>query len=125
MKYACFGSINSVFPSFVTGGTTRSKCVSINFVILCELENLGLIRFDALQGFIRTFSKKEAPGLSLTYSNKTAIVVDYPDEQFPAGDVILTEVGICIASIIEKEEVEGYWDKLVNYLTSKNVIMRQ
>jgi len=97
--------------------------LSINFKTLCELQNYGLIEFDNPVGFVKIIPKEELPKFDLIYGDKIITVVDFPEKAFPIGHVLLTDAGQCIAKIIEKDVIEGYFDTLVNYLEKKGVVI--
>jgi len=96
------------------------ETIQINFKTLSELHNYGLIEFSTM-GFIDKLQKEIYPELFLKYGNDVIKVIDYPDNQFPIGQVLLTDVGACLANITETQTVEGYLESLKTYLTKNNV----
>lgn len=49
------------------------------------------------------------------------IIESYKINHFPAGQVMLTAVGISLCKIIEPVEIEGYRDMLKKYLIENDV----
>ena len=98
--------------------------LSINFDTLFELQNYGLIEFAPSAMFVTQILKEEGQKLHLEYGNKV-ITFDHPDTDFPVGHVFLTEVGKCIFDIIEKSIIEGYWERLIDYLKKVGVVISE
>jgi hypothetical protein len=101
------------------------RSLSLNFTTLCELQNHGLIMFDSMPGYIRNYSKKESPEIHLIYGDNVITIIDYPDNAFPVGHVLLTDVGRCIFNIIEKKPMDGYDKWLINFLKEEKVVISE
>ncbi len=99
---------------------TSFQNLGINFGIVNELETFGLLHFDN-GGYIKTLEYEQFPNIVLLYGSKQIKVTKYPDKQLPIGEIMLTDVGASIASLVEFEEDEVYLENLKEYLKYKHV----
>lgn len=111
---------NVIVPDSIIKGQKLPN-LEINFATVTELESFGLIRYDGLQEFIKQLDKEQFPTIYMFYGNQKLKISDYPDKQFPIGSILLTQVGTSIADIIEQVNIDGYFDSIKNYMTSKNI----
>lgn len=83
----------------------------INFSSLSDLDSLGLIQFDAIAGFIRKGLKQNG----FIHYVKQPLWFEFPTSekyQMQIGYVLLTKAGSELASVTEKNPVEGFTDYL-------------
>jgi hypothetical protein len=82
---------------------------SIDFDNLNELESIGVIKFDALAGFIRSELPKK---ITLRYYGNL-LKLEMPNEvknQLSIGHVLLTQNGQELARICGSKPVDGFWE---------------
>lgn len=93
--------------------------IGLSFENINELENLGLVKFDALSGYIRTDIPE---GTLLSYVNgKTDVIISHKDNELPIGNVILTEAGKYLKNITQLEVIDGYEDMVKRYMMKNGV----
>lgn len=97
----------------------------ITFSTLSELQMLGLIQFDVLQGFILQFDCEKHAKLHLVYGENAATIISYPNKNFPIGTVVLTAAGRSIARFADREMIGGHFEEVVQFLKTKNVVFSE
>ena len=81
----------------------------INFSTLTHLDSIGLVQFNNISGFIRRHLPRTfivaycGQPLTLTMQNEK-------DNDLPIGRVLLTQVGLELASVCQAPGVEGFVD---------------
>ena len=92
--------------------------VGIYFNSLCELETLGLIKFDSFAGYTESDLPK---GHILTYVNGVTKEIKGEKDNIPCGNVMLTSSGNCLKNIIEQEKINNYEDIESNYMKEQRI----
>ena len=88
--------------------------IDLSFDVLCELDSLGVIRFDALNGYCQDDITDFR--LLMYAENKYEIISYYKERNFPSGKVLLTDAGEALRKIIEPIEIEGYHEMVKDYM---------
>ncbi len=82
----------------------------LNFNSLNHLETIGLIKFKPLTGFAR----KHIPGGAYEtvhyYGRKVELHWPDNDSSLAVGEVILTRIGLELATVCESGPVDGFWE---------------
>lgn len=97
--------------------------LGLNFNTLTHLDNIGLIQFNSLSGFVRTSLPKR---FVVTYCGRPLILTmeKEKDNQLNIGRVLLSQVGQELASVCESPGVAGFEDyvktKWKQYLPEEN-----
>ena len=81
----------------------------INFNAVTHLENIGLVQFDSLQGFVM---RKLPKRVSVSYFGQS-VEITLPgdsDNSLQIGNVIPTQAGAELASVCEAKPVDGFFD---------------
>lgn len=94
----------------------------VGFEILNELENIGLIRFNAMTGYVSSDIKNEK--VLVNIADCQQIEVRIHNNEFITGDVILTSAGEALSAIVTEKKWDGYVDCVSRYLSEKNVEYR-
>ena len=86
----------------------------INFGILANLDNFGLIRFDPLPGFTMN---QQPRNISLSYCGRSLILklLENDNNSFQIGTVILTRAGSELSTLCEASPVDGF----VEFVTAR------
>ena len=93
--------------------------MGLTFNVLNELETLGLLKFDSVNGFGFSGIRSEKV---LSYVNgKTEVITKYIGNLMPSGSVLLTEAGKCLSRITPPEIVEGHEMMVKKYMVRKGV----
>lgn len=93
--------------------------IGLSFEAINELESLGLIKFEALSGYVRNDMGERA---LLGYVNgKNDEVLIQRKDNFPMGNVMLTKVGECLQNITLLEAIDGYEDMLKEYMMANGI----
>lgn len=139
-KYAkVFANICSlqtiIFPSDASGKPFYAKpCIlisnailsdyfaplGINFQTLCELDKLGLIRYDGTTGFIDQYDINNYPIIHIYANQKVFTCTKYSDKAFPIGEVLLTDAGQSISRVVDKKAINGFENYVFNYYKSQD-----
>lgn len=91
----------------------------INFPALSHLESLGLIKFETLTGFTLTGLPQH---FSFTYGGKQLnIALKQPGDAFPTGKAMFTRMGSELSTLIETNEVPGFFDYLSTQFESSGI----
>jgi uncharacterized protein DUF2806 len=83
--------------------------IGLNFTTLTHLDSIGLIQFENISGFIR----KGLPKIfGVSYcGNKLILTMEKEtDNSLPIGKVLLTKVGLELASVCKATGVDGFED---------------
>ena len=92
--------------------------LDITFKSLTELDKLGLIKYDSVAGFIHTYEKKVNPNIHVYAQGTVISCLDYPDESFPIGSVILTDAGTAIARVVNRINLPGFQNYVEEFYQS-------
>lgn len=92
--------------------------LGITFNSLCELETLGLIKFDNITGFKTTNIPK---GRIIVYIDGITKEIKGEHNDIPIGCVILTSAGKCIKNIIEADKIENYNQEEGSYMKKQGI----
>lgn len=95
----------------------------LDFSVLNELQMLGLIQFNPVTGYVLKFDNITYPKLHIIYGKKALTVLQYKQNAFPRGIVILTQAGQSIAKFTEQRVIEEHLDNISTYLKEKNVVI--
>lgn len=94
----------------------------INFSTLHHLDSIGLITFDNLRGFIR----KEFPkNITVAYQG-VPLNIEFQQEnknQLPIGQLLLTGIGHELASIVQPEKVDGFYEYILKRWSDQGLIL--
>ena len=94
----------------------------INFDSLIHLDDIGLINFEPLAGFMLTgFSKQ----LTIHYEG-TVLNLEFrkpEDNDLNTGKVFLTKTGFQLSNICGSKPVEGFLDYVINQWTRNGIIL--
>lgn len=93
----------------------------INFSVLTELDQLGLISFNVNGSYILRIDKLKFPKLHILYEERRALITQYKDKEFQFGSVKLTEAGSAIARFVEHISIPGHFEAVCNYLLKHGV----
>ncbi|MCM1050175.1 MAG: DUF2806 domain-containing protein [Clostridiales bacterium] len=93
--------------------------LGLSFNVLNELEALGVIRFNAISGYISRWITQEK--VLLCIGDRLEVIDEHNNNEIPIGNVILTSVGETLKYITEPENIEDYHDMVKNYLKSEQV----
>lgn len=91
----------------------------MSFNVLNELETLGVIRFESLAGYISKGITNDK--VLICVGDKLDVIEEYPKEQLPIGNVMLTSVGEALKSITDSVEISDYYEMVKHYMTDKGV----
>lgn len=95
----------------------RERGVSFN--VLNELETLGVIRFESLAGYV---SKGiTADKVLICIGDQLEVVEEYPRENLPIGNVMLTSTGEALGAITDFVEISDYYEMVKKYMLDKGV----
>lgn len=86
----------------------------INFSTLSHLDNIGLVQFDGVAGFMNQELPKE---YTVLYYDR-ALTLKQPhdaDNTLHLGKVLLTKVGQELAPICGSKPVDGFWEYVKNH----------
>ncbi len=74
--------------------------LGINFSVLEELRQIGLIAFNTAVGYIIEYDCEKFPYIHLASGDVLMSIAQYPNYKLPIGSARLTEAGKCIARFI-------------------------
>jgi hypothetical protein len=94
----------------------------INFNTLTHLDDVGLINFDAISGFIL---RKLPKRIEVSYYGQLLLVElrNETDNNLNVGVVTLTNTGLELSKICGSRPVDGFFDHIVKVWTSKGLIL--
>jgi hypothetical protein len=98
---------------------------NLNFSNLTHLDDIGLVSFDPLTGFVLKMGIEEDSGkkeVSMKYYN-TNIKLTFPSTKFDfnIGKVVLTRVGQELSNICTPSEIDGFIDFLIQKFKEQNI----
>ncbi len=95
------------------------KQLGLSFNVISELETLGLIKFDYVNGYNVSITNDE--NVLLYINSKTYELIPNNINNIPTGNIILTNAGNYLNNIIESPFIDSYYPIVEEYL-SKNGI---
>ena len=109
-KLCSFGfDISGVFPLIYDVNHSIYTDHGINFMAISHLENLGLIHFDNLAGYVRKGLGQK--GFVYYFDNKVWIEFQKPENnELQLGHVLLTQTGQQLAPICGAQPRDGFVD---------------
>jgi hypothetical protein len=93
----------------------------ITFPVLNELERIGLINYGNIAGFILKIESSDYPKIMIQLDSYSKLILEYPNEAFPMGSVMLTNAGSSIAQVIQKKPTSEHFEHIVKYLEKSGV----
>lgn len=91
----------------------------LNFENLQDLEALGLLHYNVID--IRRILEGEISNAKMGYRYFDSIIeIENLQPEFPEGNVLLTESGKALSSLIERKRIKGFEEYLKGYYESKN-----
>ena len=105
------------------GNEGELRSIGLSFNIFNELDTLGLIKFDAVAGFIAV----DIPEMRiLTYTGGVTKEIEKRGQnELPIGNVMLTEAGECLDRIVESEQIENFEALERRYMEKKNIVFKE
>lgn len=101
------------------GNGEKMREIGLSFDILNEIETLGLIKFDAIAGFVAL--NMPETGI-FTYTNGiTKEVLKHNGNEIPIGNVVLTDAGECLRRITQSIEISDYEDIETAFMIKQGV----
>ena len=93
--------------------------LGMSFQALNELDSLGIIKFESVNGYISgQFTDEE---IIICVGDNLDLIKQYKKGEIPIGDVLLTKVGEALRAITDTIEIEGYHEMVKEYMISKGV----
>lgn len=104
--------IGNVTPVILDSQNAIYNNAGINFNSLLHLEDIGLVKFQNLSGFIRKVSDKY---VSIFYYGRP-LTIEFPDDKphIEIGKVLLTQAGQELASICSSAQSEDYYSYVIS-----------
>lgn len=107
----------SVFVPYLQNEDVLHK-MGLTFGMLNELDTFGLIKFDALSGYVTTGVEHK---IVLLYTNGQTITINKHEKNIvPIGNVMLTSTGQCLMNITPTDTIVDYGKMIEKYLRNKN-----
>lgn len=91
---------------------------NMSFNTFCELDSLGVIKFDSLGAFV--LKHTDAKKFLIQFKDKIKVVAASSNHSVSNGNVLLTEVGKALQKVIEKENFPNYYQLINNYLKKQH-----
>jgi Protein of unknown function (DUF2806) len=93
----------------------------INFGHLKLLDSIGLISFEAVEGYVRS----ETPKYRTIFYYGRPLIIEFPEDsnQFETGKVMLTSAGKQLAIVLGSKPTENYYQETVEKFVSKGYIL--
>lgn len=105
-----------------TNNNQRLYKTGLSFSTINELETLGLVKFDPLNGYNVNGISENIESTVLVYSeNKTDVITEHEKNKLPAGNIMLTSAGKCLQNITPIEEIAGYNEMVKQFMLDKKV----
>ncbi len=105
-----------------TNNNQRLYKTGLSFSTINELETLGLIKFDPLNGYNVNGISENIESTVLVYSeNKTDVITGHEKNKLPVGNIMLTPAGKCLQNITPIEEISGYNEMVKQFMLDKKV----
>lgn len=111
-------AFNSVFVPY-TKNEEQLRGMGVSFKALNELETLGVIKLDIINGYITQGIENKK--VLICVGNKLEVISEHNDDYIPIGNVILTSVGEALQKITDSEEIPQYYEMIKKYLLDQNV----
>ena len=105
------------------GNETEFHTLGLSFDLLNELETLGLIKFDSVNGF--TALDITEKGILTYIDGITQEIEPHAKKQLPIGNVMLTEAGNCLCRIIQPTSIPNYISLEKKYMLNKGVVFKE
>ena len=104
------------------GNETEFHTLGLSFNLLNELETLGLIKFDSVNGF----DALNIPEKSIiTYiDGVTQEIESHKKNRLPIGNVTLTEAGDCLCRIVQPTHIPNYISLEKKYMLNNGVAFK-
>lgn len=97
--------------------------MGLSLTIVNELETLGLIKLNALTGYmLGGFSEQT---ILIYVNNETIEIVGEKAIKMPSGEIVLTAVGKCLKEIISLETIDGYYNMIKRYMEKRDVKLKE
>ena len=108
--------------SFVpyNGNEDLFQKIEITFNILNELETLGVLKFESLNGYVNKGINNNK--VLICVDDKLEVINKHNENEMPIGDVLFTSVGKALKRITSDEEIPSYYEMIKVYLTRKGVV---
>lgn len=97
------------------------KQLGINFSVLEDMEQMGLITFDSFSGYVLQYSHEQIPHIHIVCDQMVMSAISYPDKKFPIGSIRLTDTGECIARFIPRRFCLQHVETVKEYLQKHGV----
>ena len=111
-------AFNSVFVPY-TKNEEQLRGMGVSFKALNELETLGVIKLDIINGYITQGIENKK--VLICVGNKLEVISEHNNDYIPIGNVILTSVGEALQKITDSEEIPQYYEMIKKYLLDQNV----
>ena len=112
------GGFKKLFVPYNKNDEIFREC-GVSFNVLNELETLGVIRFEALVGYISKGITNDK--VLICVGDKLDVIEEYPKGKFPIGNVMLTSVGEALKSITDSVEIYDYYEMVKQYMSDKGL----
>ena len=112
------GGVQELFVTY-NNNDERFRENGVSFNVLNELETLGVIRFEAIRGYIsKDFSGEK---ILICVGDKLDVIEEYNRGELPVGNVMLTSVGEALKSITDSVEINDYYEMVRKYMSDNGV----
>jgi hypothetical protein len=113
--------IGKVTPVILDSQNAIYNSAGINFNSLLHLEDIGLVKFENLSGFIRKVPDKY---VSIFYYGRP-LTIEFPDNKphIELGKVLLTQAGQELASICGSAQSDDYYSYVISEWQKNGYIM--
>ena len=112
------GGVQELFVPY-NNNDERFRENGVSFNVLNELETLGVIRFEAIRGYIsKDFSGEK---ILICGGDKLDVIEEYNRGELPVGNVMLTSVGEALKSITDSVEINDYYEMVRKYMSDNGV----
>ena len=112
------GGVQELFVPY-NNNDERFRENGVSFNVLNELETLGVIRFEAIRGYIsKDFSGEK---ILICVGDKLDVIEEYNRGELPVGNVMLTSVGEALKSITDYVEINDYYEMVRKYMSDNGV----
>lgn len=105
------GGSDYIIPIGTKSNYLESKGITLS--TLNELEAVGLIKYDALAGYVK---KWKYPKVHILQGEEVLSVLEYDEEGFPVGNVMFTTAGKSIAGFTEEISNGDYQELIKAYM---------
>ncbi|MBD5518925.1 MAG: DUF2806 domain-containing protein [Lachnospiraceae bacterium] len=107
----------------ITNNKRKLDELGLQFSILNELETLGLIKMEIVNGYASTGVVGEI--VLLCVAGETVEVEICRKNQIPIGNILLTDAGMCLENITPAETIDGYSEWVKRYMRSQRVKLKE